>query len=424
VHDIYLCPHSDLNGDLSLRTGLFCPLNYGGFVYNYSTNFFHLYEGPFEGSYRLCIIVDNWLTIEKHWFTIELTMLTKAKIIQEVREKGTVKSSDFISRFSVSRQYVSKLLSSLVDENVLIKIGSTRSAFYTTEEFLQKNPQLAPNSYSKILTNKNLEEHRIFNDIEKQFLPVLKISENVKSIFEYAFSEMLNNAIEHSTSKKIKIFVSLNNDVLTFIVDDFGIGVFRNIMQKKGLNSDIEAIQDLLKGKTTTAPKLHSGEGIFFTSKAGDEFILDSYGYQFVANNVIKDIFIKKVRGQKQGTKVTFRIHINDRRHLNDIFKEYTSIGEDSDYGFDKTEIRVRLYMIGGVHISRSQARRVLSGLDKFKIIIMDYDKVPTVGQAFADEVYRVFKNKKPAIEIQDVNMNESIKFMVERVRNEAKIKK
>lgn len=351
-------------------------------------------------------------------------MLTKAKIIQEVREKGIVRSADFIERFGVSRQYASKLLSSLVDENALIKIGSTRSAFYTTEEFLQKNPKFSPNSYSKILINKNLEEHKIFNDIEKQFLPVLKISENVKSIFEYAFSEMLNNAIEHSISKKIKIFISLNNETLTFIVDDFGIGAFRNIMQKKNLNSEIEAIQDLLKGKTTTAPKLHSGEGIFFTSKVGDEFILDSYGYQFIANNIIKDIFIKKVKGRKQGTKVTFRININDRHHLNDVFKKYTNIGEDSDYGFDKTEIRVRLYIMGGIHISRSQARRVLSGLDKFKVIIMDYDRVPTVGQAFADEIYRVFKNKKPNIEVQNINMNESVRFMVERAINEAKREK
>jgi anti-sigma regulatory factor (Ser/Thr protein kinase) len=351
-------------------------------------------------------------------------MLNKAKIIQEVREKGVVRSSDFIASFDVSRQYVSKLLSSLVDENVLIKIGSTKSAFYTTEEYIKENPHIAPHTYSKILINKKLEEHKIFNDIEKQFLPALKISENVKSIFEYAFSEMLNNAIEHSTSKRIRIFVSLNNDILTFVVDDYGIGVFRNIMQKKGLNSEMEAIQDLLKGKTTTAPKLHSGEGIFFTSKVGDEFILDSYGNQFIANNVIKDIFVKKVKGQKQGTKVTFRININDRHHLNDVFKKYTNMGDNSDYGFDKTEIRVKLYTMGGVHISRSQARRVLSGLDKFKIVVMDYDKVPMVGQAFADEIYRVFKIKHPEIDVQDMNMNESVKFMVERARNEAKIEK
>ena len=157
-------------------------------------------------------------------------MLTKSKIIQEVKEKGTIKSSDFIDRFSVSRQYVSKLLSGLVNENLLIKIGSTRSAFYTTEEFLQNNPGFTPNTYSKILNNKDLEEHIVFNDIEKQFLPIIGLSENVKSIFEYAFSEMLNNAIEHSSSKKIKVFVSLNNKILTFIVDDFGVGAFNLAM--------------------------------------------------------------------------------------------------------------------------------------------------------------------------------------------------
>lgn len=348
-------------------------------------------------------------------------MLTTDKILKEVQLKGTIKTADFVTRFNISRQYISKLLSKLVDEKKLIRIGSTRSAFYTTEEYLQKNLGITQTSYGKILTNKDLEEHKILNGIEQNFLPLSKVSENIRSIFEYAFSEMLNNAIEHSLSKKIRIFVSLNNDTLTFVVDDFGIGVFRNIMNKRNLKSEIEAIQDLLKGKTTTAPKLHSGEGIFFTSKIGDEFILDSYGYQFIANNIIKDIFVKKIKGQKQGTKVTFRINIQDGHHLNDIFKKYTNIGEDSDYGFDKTEIRVRLYTIGGIHISRSQARRVLSGLDKFKVIIMDYDRVPTVGQAFTDEIYRVFKSRKPDIQIQNVNMNETVKFMVERAKNEAK---
>lgn len=348
-------------------------------------------------------------------------MLTIEKILDEVRKKGIIKTADLVGVFEVSRQYVSKLLSKLVDEKKLIKIGSTRSAFYTTEEYIQKHPEIAPTSYSKTLLNKNLEEHKIFNILEQNFLPLSVLSENIKSIFEYAFSEMLNNAIEHSTSKKIRIFVSLNKETLTFSIDDFGVGVFRNIMQKRELKSEIEAIQDLLKGKTTTAPKLHSGEGIFFTSKIGDEFILDSYGYQFIANNIIKDIFIKLVKGQKQGTKVTFRINTHDKHHLNDIFKKYTNIGKDSDYGFDKTEIRVRLYTMGGIHISRSQARRVLSGLEKFKIIVMDYDRVPTVGQAFADEIYRVFKNRKPEIIIQNINMNEAVRFMIERTQNEAK---
>lgn len=348
-------------------------------------------------------------------------MITKQKILDIARQKGFIRSMEISKSFKVSRQYANQLISQLVEEKKLIKLGSTRLAMYVTPEYLNLHSETIPTEYRKVFLNKNLEEHKVLDDIEHQFIPYKNLKENTKSIFTYAFSEMLNNAIEHSQSKKIHISVSLNKDILSFIVDDFGIGVFRNIMKKRELNSEIEAIQDLLKGKTTTAPALHSGEGIFFTSKVGDEFILDSYGYQFISNNKIKDFFVKKVRGQKQGTKVIFRISVNDQHHLNDIFKKYTNLTEDSDYGFDKTEIRVRLYTIGGVHISRSQARRILSGLEKFKIIVMDYDLVPMIGQAFADEIYRVFKEKHPDIEIQDLNMDEVVKFMVNRAINESK---
>ncbi|OHA81943.1 MAG: hypothetical protein A2675_02125 [Candidatus Yonathbacteria bacterium RIFCSPHIGHO2_01_FULL_51_10] len=344
----------------------------------------------------------------------------KQTILDFARQKGVLRSREAAEAFGVSRQYMSRVLAELVEQKALIKIGSTRSAIYVLEEFLDRHPELAPHRYAKRLMNVGLEEHKVLEELERRFPPFNKLPENIKSIFTFAFSEMLNNAIEHSESKVIHIAVSIENDTLTFVVDDFGIGVYRNIMKKRGLKSELEAIQDLLKGKITTAPKLHSGEGIFFTSKAGDEFILDSYGYKFIANNTIPDIFVKKTRGQKQGTKVTFRVSIKNTSHLNDVFKKYINQTEDSDYGFDKTEIRVRLYIVGGVYISRSQARRVLTGLEKFKIIVMDYDRVPMVGQAFADEVYRVFARKHPEIKIEDINMNDAVKFMVERARNEA----
>lgn len=351
-------------------------------------------------------------------------MINDKKIIELISKRGTIKSRDLVNTYGVSRQYASRLLLRLTDEKRIIKIGSTRSAFYTTEKYLKKNPNLNPKDYSKTLMNKNLEEYKVLEDIKKNFVLFSKLSENIKSIFEYSFSEMLNNAIEHSRAKKINIKVSINGDILSFVVSDFGIGVFRNIMKKRNLNSETEAIQDLLKGKVTTAPKLHSGEGIFFTSKIGDEFLLDSYGYQFISDNKLNDIFIKKVKGQKKGTLVSFNINTKSRHHLNDVFKEYANLSNNSDYGFDKTEVLVRLYTSSGINVSRSQARRILSGLDKFKIITMDYDRVPTVGQAFADEIYRIFKEKKPEIKIQNINMNEAVKFMVERAINEANTKK
>jgi hypothetical protein len=196
--------------------------------------------------------------------------------------------------------------------------------------------------------------------------------------------------------------------------------VFKSIMNKKHLNSELEAIQELLKGKITTMPKSHSGEGIFFTSRAADNFMLDSFGHELVFNNSLPDIFVQKVKKIKKGTKVIFSIKTTSNRHLNEIFRDYANIDGDNNYGFDKTEIQVKLYTIGGVNISRSQARRILSGLEKFKIILFDYDNVSMIGQAFADEIYRVFHNKYPDIKLENTDMNEAVKFMVDRAITEA----
>jgi hypothetical protein len=171
----------------------------------------------------------------------------------------------------------------------------------------------------------------------------------------------------------------------------------------------------------TTAPKLHSGEGIFFTSKAGDTFELSSFGHRFFRDNITPDIFVEKVKGIKKGTRVTFNISLSSKRHLSDIFRKYTTLSYKSGLrGFDRTDIRVQLYTIGNIHISRSQARRVLADLEKFSVITMDYERVPIVGQAFADEIYRVFKAKHPHITIENVHMNDSVKFMIERAQKEA----
>lgn len=347
-------------------------------------------------------------------------MLTKDQILKIAKEKGKLYSKDLVLQFKVSRQYVNLLVSALVEEKRLIKFGSTRKAFYVHPEYAVQHPEMFPLKYTTAFKNEGLEEHKVLSQIEDVFPTLKNLPENVRSIFTFAFSEMLNNAIEHSQSVRIGVEVAVPKKILTFVIQDSGIGVFRNVMKQRGLKSELEAIQDILKGKTTTMPKSHSGEGIFFTSKAADIFILDSFGYQLIVNNEIPDVFVKTTEKIKRGTRVMFQISATTNKHLSDAFQKYTNLAE-GDYGFDKTEIRVKLYTIGGVHISRSQARRVLSGLEKFKIIVFDFDKVPTVGQAFADEVFRVFHNKYPKIRLDVENMSEGVKFMVERAKNEAK---
>lgn len=338
------------------------------------------------------------------------------KIISLLGVKKQIKTQDVVSLLRVSRQYAKVLINGLITAKKLMKIGSTRSAFYVSPQYAVEHLDVLPTKIQKSLKNVNLEEHRVLDEIEERLPMILKLQENIKSIFTYAFSEMLNNAIEHSESKNIQIEVEIANKRLLFRIIDSGIGVFRNVMQKRGLKSELEAIQELLKGKTTTQPKAHSGEGIFFTSKTADIFILDSFGIQMIVNNRIGDVFVARSKKNRRGTSVSLEINTDSDRHLNDIFKRYTDATESGDYGFDKTEIKVKLYIVGGVHVSRSQARRVLMNLEKFKSIIFDFDKVPMIGQAFADEIFRVFHERHPEIKLQAINMNDGVKFMIDRV--------
>ena len=56
-----------------------------------------------------------------------------------------------------------------------------------------------------------------------------------------------------------------------------------------------------------------------------------------------------------------------------------------------------------------------MSGMEKFKIVELDFRGVTVIGQAFADEVFRVFKNNHPRITIVPRNANEDVVFMIRR---------
>jgi len=72
--------------------------------------------------------------------------------------------------------------------------------------------------------------------------------------------------------------------------------------------------------------------------------------------------------------------------------------------------------LVGEHLISRSIARRILSNIEKFKVIFLDFNRVKTIEQAFADEIFRVFRNKHKEITILPINVNEKVKFMIKRV--------
>jgi hypothetical protein len=97
----------------------------------------------------------------------------------------------------------------------------------------------------------------------------------------------------------------------------------------------------------------------------------------------------------------------------------FDSFSSDEDYGFTKTVVPVRLVQYGDEKlISRSQAKRLLARIDRFKAVIFDFDGIESVGQAFADEVFRVFKNHHPEIEIHYVKATDEVTQMITRAQS------
>lgn len=82
----------------------------------------------------------------------------------------------------------------------------------------------------------------------------------------------------------------------------------------------------------------------------------------------------------------------------------------------NKRHVLVKLSQYGEEnYISRSQAKKLFVGLDKFEKIILDFDGVKTIGQGFVDEIFRVFKREHLNIDIEYVNATNDVEFMIKR---------
>ena len=186
--------------------------------------------------------------------------------------------------------------------------------------------------------------------------------------------------------------------------------VFPKLRNGLGLANNFEAVQELSKGKRTTDRFHYTGEEIFFTSKAVDLFRLTSSGVRWTVDNLRSDTALGLIP-EFAGTTVVCQLDPKTNRTLPGVFKEFTS-----DHSFVRTRPVVKLFEIGTVFVSRSEARRFLDGLDAdFDTLEVDFSGVTDVGQGFVDELLRVWPAAHPSKTVIPANMNPAVNFMVQR---------
>ena len=320
--------------------------------------------------------------------------------MQHISDKDVAAKT--VDAFLVSKSSVHNYIKELLSDGVIEKAkdGSYR---YVKKEF------------NYVYENVNLSEDKIFDrDIAKH---VNMHEKNVLSIWRYAFTEMMNNAIEHSRSKRIEVDVTVDAVGTSVLIYDDGIGIFNNIQDymKREEGEEIsleEAVQLLFAGKFTTAKSMHSGEGIFFTSHLMDSFLIISDKMTF-SRTPFSDsqMMFEEVL---DGTLVYMRLDNHSKKTTKEVFDRFSSVDE----GFIKTQIPIAHVFPNGSPVSRSEARRLGELVLKFKEIELDFSNVEEVGQAFCHELFIVWQTRNPDKQINVVNASQDVLNMINRVKN------
>ena len=339
------------------------------------------------------------------------------KIVNQEKVKNYIlrllkaKRKDYINAtieaFNISKSSVYNYLKQMEKDNLIEKKDGgyiLRTVFYSY--FLENNGTLG--------------EDRIYSQFVSQHIQFKK---NVNSIWNYAFTEMMNNAIEHSEAKNISIGIFQNCLETQILIRDDGIGIFKNIQRfmRDIKNEEIslrECVSLLFAGRFTTAKQYHTGEGIFFTSHIMDEFVIYSDDNFFTRNNFkssqVEDENLHNFMNMNKGTLVSMTLNNNSKKVLSEVFNTFAPVDE----GFIKTSIPIAHMFSGGTPMSRSEARRLLESISVFTDISLDFSGVDEIGQGFTHELFVLGKQKFPHINLKTINTCKAVEDMIKRVIN------
>ncbi|MDE3044693.1 MAG: ATP-binding protein [Acidobacteriota bacterium] len=317
-----------------------------------------------------------------------------------------ITSSDVAREAGVTRQSAHAHLAHLSNVGELIHEGARRSSRYRRRSARAQTYAL-----------EGLREDEVWG-AEKAALRAIDPegfdNANVVRIMNFAFTEMVNNAIDHSRGSQVRVRWYLDAQRVSFEVEDDGVGAFTTIREQHALANDLEALAELSKGKQTTDPDRHSGLGIFFTSRMVDRFTLSASQLLWTVDQGRNDVAYGWLSEARVGTLVRVEVRRDTTVTPNQVFAARSN---PTTSRLDTTTIHVGLFRTrGGDFISRTEAKRVGSSLEGFDVVELDFTDVHEIGQGFADELFRVWARDNPSTRLVPINANPAILAMIARV--------
>ena len=309
-----------------------------------------------------------------------------------------------MQRLGIPKRAANAQLKALVAAQWLQRTGQGRAARY------------APGALRQVVQRYPLATLQEDLPWRQDFAPCFDLPPEVERLVRHAFTELLNNAVDHSGGSAVTVSLRQTPQQAQLLVSDDGCGIFDRIAQGFGIQDPRLALLELSKGKLTSDPAAHCGHGLYFTARLADVMCLHANRVGFQRRAWEAQPWRDSYAAVQGGTSVYVAIALDTPRRLEQVLGGYSL--QPGGYAFERTEVPLQLLAQDQVLASRAEARRAVARLDMFRRADINFSGIRDIGQGFADEMFRVFRRRHPGVELVPRGMAPQVAAMVEAVRN------
>lgn len=327
-----------------------------------------------------------------------------AWITEEALRHPSALATRVAERLGIGRRAAQRLLAQLVRHGWLVSSGSPR------------RPAHAPGLQRQVVRRyplAGLDEHTPW---VRDFAPCFALPPAVARIAQHAFTELVNNAIEHSGGSLVIVSMRQTASHLQLLVSDDGCGLFERLDERFGLDDPALATLELAKGRLTSAPERHTGRGLFFTTRLADVLDLHANRHAFQHRAGDGGRWHTTRPASERGTSVFVGIALDTTRRVDQVLLSHSLAGDSM--AFERTRVPLQLLTGPGTGLeSRAQARLAAARLDRFARAELDFAGIGTIGHSFADELFRVYAGAHPGTELVPLHAAPAVRALIDGVR-------
>lgn len=317
-------------------------------------------------------------------------------------QHGDELPAHLMQRLGISRRRAGHVLRKLVAAQWLASEGTPR------------HPRHRPGSLRQVVRRYAVEGLEEDLPWRCDFAPFFVLAPAVERVARHAFTELLNNAIDHSGGTSVTVSMRQTPLQLQLLVSDDGCGLFRRIAERHAIADPTLAMLELSKGRFTTNPERHRGHGLFFTSRLADVFDLHANASAFQCRSWQPGRWHAGRPAARVGTSVYAAFNLEQPRSLDELLRAHSRDGDG--YRFECTRVSLQLLAAAAGNsralVSRAEARRVTARLAQFRRAELDFAGIDEVGEGFADELWRVFPGAHPELELVPLGMAPQVEAM------------